>query len=175
MSIPVEQFLSQYDEQVVKQAMKLRQVLLENLPGIIGQVDLPAKMIAYCYGQKYSELICVLIPSKKGLKLGFNRGNELPDPERILEGTGKISRHVLIKSEGQIESTALKEMLSSALALFQQWTTLKKLVAEVQVWRAPSGNPAWLPDGSSYATHVLYIDVHNDQRQSHDKAYDSST
>lgn len=126
MSIPVEQFLSQYDRQVVKHALKLRQLLLENLPGITEQVDYPAKMIAYCYGQKYSELICVLIPSKKGLKLGFNRGNELPDPERMLEGTGKISRHVLIKSEAQIESAALKEMLSSALALFQQRTRESK-------------------------------------------------
>ncbi|MFU8771637.1 MAG: DUF1801 domain-containing protein [Anaerolineales bacterium] len=122
MSIPIEQFLSQYDKQVVKHALKLRKVLLENLPGISEQVDVPAKMIAYCHGQTYSELICVLIPSKKGLKLGFNRGNELPDPERMLEGTGKISRHVIIKSEEQIDSAALKEMLSSALALYQQRT-----------------------------------------------------
>ena len=58
-------FLSQYDEQVFEKTLKLREVLFANLPGIIEQIDIPAKMIAYCYGQKYSELICTIIPSKK--------------------------------------------------------------------------------------------------------------
>ena len=72
----VESFLSQYDEQVFSSALKLRDVLLANLPDIIEQVDIPAKMIAYCYGQKYEEMICTIIPSKKGLKLGFYKGTE---------------------------------------------------------------------------------------------------
>jgi hypothetical protein len=72
----IEQFLSPYDEQVFSHALKLRAILLASFPAIIEQIDVPAKMIAYCYGQKYVELLCVLIPSKKGLKLGFNRGVE---------------------------------------------------------------------------------------------------
>ena len=86
----IEEFLSKYDKEVYNNAMELRKLLLENLPNIIEQLDIPAKMIAYCYGQKYSELVCVIIPSKKGLKLGFNQGTTLPDPEKLLEGTGKI-------------------------------------------------------------------------------------
>src|SRR5689334_14019930 len=100
----IDAFLSQYDEQVFANALKLREILLKNLPEIIEQIDLPAKMIGYCYGNKYAELICVIIPSKKGLKLGFNRGTELPDPDHLLEGTGKISRYVVIKSDEQIKS-----------------------------------------------------------------------
>ena len=75
----VDDFLSQYDEQVFRNAITLRNVIIANLPNIIEQVDIPARMIAYCYGQKYSELICTIIPSKKGLKLGFNWGTELPE------------------------------------------------------------------------------------------------
>jgi hypothetical protein len=114
----IEAFLSHYNPQVTINALKLREVLLASLPEIIEQIDIPAKMIAYCYGQKYSELICVIIPSKKGLKLGFNRGTELPDPEKLLEGSGKISRYVQIKSEQQVHSSALKKLISSALALY---------------------------------------------------------
>jgi hypothetical protein len=116
----VETFFSQYEPQVFANAIRLRKLLLSNLPDIIEQVDLPARMVAYCYGQKYAELICTLIPSKKGLKLGFNRGPELPDPEGILKGTGKISRYVEIKSEKQINSPALKNLVADALAAYQQ-------------------------------------------------------
>ncbi len=116
----IENFLSQYDEKILKNALVLRKVLLKNLPDIIEQIDLPGKMIAYCYGQKYIDLICVLIPSKKGLKLGFNRGVELEDPDKLLEGTGKISRYVQIKSNEQIKSSSLKKLLANALNVYKQ-------------------------------------------------------
>lgn len=79
------QFLSGYKEEVFNRALLLRETILQNLPGIIEQTDLPAKMIAYAYGQKYADLICVIIPSKEGLKLGFNKGSTLPDPSGILK------------------------------------------------------------------------------------------
>ena len=116
----IDNFLSQYDEAVFKNALILREVLLKNLPGIIEQIDLPAKLIAYCYGETYTELICVIIPSKKGLKLGFNRGVEIDDPDNLLEGTGKISRYVQIKSSEQITSLSLKKLLACALTVYKQ-------------------------------------------------------
>lgn len=112
-------FLAGYDEAVHSLSLKLRHVLIENLPDIVEELDVPAKIIGYSYGKKYSELICVIIPSKKGVKLGFNRGNELPDPNNMLEGNGKISRYVVILSEEQINSTAIKELLSQALIAYK--------------------------------------------------------
>ena len=114
----IDNFLSSYGEEVFASALKLRNVVMKNLPDVIEQIDQPAKMIAYCYGQKYSQLICMIIPSKKGLKLGFNRGVELPDPESILEGAGKISRYVEIKSDSQIKSAAIKKLLKEAYSLY---------------------------------------------------------
>jgi hypothetical protein len=108
-------FLSKYSPEVAGLALALRASLLKQLPDVTEQLDLPAKMVAYCYGQKYAEMICVIIPSKKGLKLGFYKGPELPDPAGMLEGTGKISRYVQIKSKEQIDSPALKDLLSVAI------------------------------------------------------------
>lgn len=116
----IEEFLSQYDEPVYSNALILREVILANLPNIIEQLDLSAKMIGYCYGQKYSELICVIIPSKKGLKLGFNRGTQLRDQDNLLKGAGKISRYVQVKSEEQIKSHSIKELFISALQVYEQ-------------------------------------------------------
>ena len=116
----IDEFLSSYGEEVFTNAIKLREILFANLPGIIEQIDIPAKMIAYCYGQKYSEMICTIIPSKKGLKLGFYKGVDLPDPDKLLEGIGKISRYVEIKSVSQIKSPALKKLIESALAAYKK-------------------------------------------------------
>jgi len=119
MATPKE-FLSYYNPHVAGQAMKLRKVLHDNLPGITEQVDDSARMIGYCYSQKYADMICALFPTKKGLKLSFNRGTKLPDPENLLEGTGKISRYVVIQSEDQINSAALKALISAALTVYQK-------------------------------------------------------
>jgi hypothetical protein len=112
-------FLSQYDEQVYDNTIKLRRVLLANLPEIIEQIDLPAKMIVYCYGQKYMEMICTIIPSKKGLKLSFYKGVDLPDPDHLLEGTAKYSRYVEIRSDKQIHFTPLKRLIEKALTAYK--------------------------------------------------------
>lgn len=116
----IDNFLSQYNEEVFTNVLMLREVLLKNLPGIIEQLDIPAKMIAYCYGQKYAEMICTIIPSKKGIKLGFYKGVDLPDPDKLLEGTGKISRYVNIISGQQIRSQAIKKLLVNALVAYKQ-------------------------------------------------------
>jgi len=105
----IENFLSNYNDDVYSNTQKLRAIILKNLPDIIEQLGIPAKMIAYCYGNKYAEMICTIVASKKGLKLGFYKGVELPDPHNILDGTGKISRYVEIKSEEQIKSAVIKQ------------------------------------------------------------------
>jgi hypothetical protein len=120
MDIKISHFLANYNEHVYTHAIALRAVILATLPNIIEQLDVPAKMVAYCYGQKYAELICILIPSKKGLKLGFYRGIDLSDPHHLLEGTGKISRYVEIKNDEQIQSPELKALLESALEAYKK-------------------------------------------------------
>ena len=116
----INAFLSQYDEQVYDNALKLREILLANLPDVIEQLDLPARMVAYCYGQKYIEMICIIIPSKKGLKLAFYKGVDLPDPDNLLEGKAKFSRYVEIKSDKQIYSNALKQLIKKALEAYEE-------------------------------------------------------
>lgn len=112
-------FLGQYDKEIVNNIMSLREIISDCLPGIKEQVDLPAKMIAYIYGQRYLDMICTIIPSKTGIKLGFYKGTDLPDPQRLLEGKGKISRYVQIKTKEQIESPAIRTLIENALEAYK--------------------------------------------------------
>lgn len=115
----VTEFLSGYPDAVSALALKLRKFLLDNLPAVAEHLDLPARMVAYCYSQRYEDLICVILPSQKGLKLGFNRGVDLHDPEGLLKGNGKISRYVEIRSELDISSPGLKKLVEEALKAYR--------------------------------------------------------
>lgn len=110
----VHQFLSAYTEEVYSNALKVREILLDKLPDVKEQLDIPARMIAYCYGQRYDDMVCTIIPSKKGIKLGFYKGIDLPDPDKLLRGSGKLSRYVEINFSGDIPYKSIEALVKEA-------------------------------------------------------------
>jgi hypothetical protein len=48
------------------------------------------------------------------VNVGFFRGAELADPAQLLEGTGKLMRHVKLRPMGSVDSAALKHLISIA-------------------------------------------------------------
>lgn len=94
--------------------MQLRGMLLAELPGIIEQPDISANIIGYGYGPGYKDSICTIIPSKKGVKLGFYKGSLLKDPSGLLAGSGKVHKYVDITSEKMINGAALNKLLTQA-------------------------------------------------------------
>jgi hypothetical protein len=115
-----EDILAKYDTSVSALGFQLRDYLLKELKGIIEYPDMPAHLIGYGYGPGYKEMICTIIPSKKGIKLGFYKGSELPDPETLLTGSGKVHRHVVINSDQDLKKLALKKLLSEAVKAYQK-------------------------------------------------------
>jgi hypothetical protein len=53
---------------------------------------------------------------KAHVNVGFFRGAELVDPVGLLEGTGKYMRHVKLVPDGDIDATALIDLIESAYA-----------------------------------------------------------
>ena len=51
---------------------------------------------------------------KAHVNVGFFRGTELPDPEGLLEGTGKRMRHVTLKPGHDINAAALRKLIAGA-------------------------------------------------------------
>jgi hypothetical protein len=113
-------FLAGYDPSITTRAQALRAVLKENLPAVTEEYDIKARMIAYIYGPRYADVICVLLPSQKGLKLGFNRGISLADSHSELEGAGKISRYLVIRNVEQLHTPEFQKLIADALACYRQ-------------------------------------------------------
>jgi hypothetical protein len=47
----------------------------------------------------------------------FSKGTQIPDPARLLSGTGKQARHVRITSEAETQNPALWQLLQEALKI----------------------------------------------------------
>jgi hypothetical protein len=48
------------------------------------------------------------------VNVGFFRGAELSDPERLLVGTGKVMRHVKLSPEVNVDAAALRKLIETA-------------------------------------------------------------
>ncbi len=112
----IDSILEKYNDDVKGLAICLRAFVHQQLPGIIEIPDPTANLIGYGYGKGYKDVICTILLSKKGVKLGIWKGAQLPDPHKLLGGVGKVHRYVEIKTPLDIENPALTELLKAALS-----------------------------------------------------------
>jgi hypothetical protein len=58
--------------------------------------------------------MCFFMVGKNHVTFGFLRGTSLPDPEGLLEGTGKNLRHVKLRCVEDLKGPALKKLIVAA-------------------------------------------------------------
>ena len=75
------------------------------------------KNVGYGVGpKKMTEHFCYLGAHRNHVNLGFNHGANLADPDELLEGTGKLFRHVKLRSMADLKQPALKRLLKAAVS-----------------------------------------------------------
>jgi len=122
----IESFLAPYPPEVSDLAVAAREFLANALPGAEETLDESAKLLGYGYGPGYKGLLCTLLLSKSGIKLGIAHGSELADPKQLMQGSGKVHRHVQLRTKNDLKQPGLKPLLKAALAAWKkrnQWLT----------------------------------------------------
>jgi hypothetical protein len=61
--------------------------------------------------------VCGFMTGKEHVTFIFLRGAALPDPEGLLEGTGKYVRHVKVRTTADVKKPALKKLIAEAAKL----------------------------------------------------------
>ncbi len=115
----IDIFLASYPAEVADLAQAARGLLEELLPDVEETLDRTAKVIGFGYGPGYKGMVCALILSKAGVKIGLIRGSELPDPKGLLRGEGKVHRHVPLTSLADLKQPGLKPLIKSALSAWK--------------------------------------------------------
>ena len=115
-----EGVLDRYPPEVQDLARKTRRLVLELLPDAEESVDSSVGVVGYGYGAGYRGLICTIILSRSGVKLGLSHGAELPDPNGLLQGAGKVHRHVAIMTASDLRRPGVKPLLRAAAAAWRR-------------------------------------------------------
>jgi hypothetical protein len=96
-------------------AARTRAPIRAVMPDVV-EVPWPGqRTIGYGVGpRKMSEHFCYIAVHNDHVNLGFNYGAELPDPEGLLEGPGKLLRHTKITTPEDLSNPALRRLLEVA-------------------------------------------------------------
>ncbi len=110
-----EKAIASFPDKIREIARQTRSLVYAVLPEVVEVVLVRQKNTGFGTGiKKKTEHFCWIMPASKHVNLGFNYGTELPDPYKLLEGTGKLFRHIKIKSVDDLKNPALLELLKYA-------------------------------------------------------------
>ncbi len=73
------------------------------------------KTIGFGTDTGYKGLVFTVIPAKAHVTLGIANGVSLPDPAGLIEGTGKIHRHIKIRAAADLRRPELADLMDAAL------------------------------------------------------------
>lgn len=107
--------IESFPSEIKELAREVRKLIHTLFPTIVEVIWIRQKNIGFGVGpKKKTEHFCWLMPTRNHVNLGFNYGAELSDPKKILEGTGKLFRHIKIYSSTQLKDKNLLDLLSYA-------------------------------------------------------------
>lgn len=98
-------------------ARRLRELINAVHPAAVEVVWLKQRIAGYGVGpKKMSEQYSYIAPQAKYVNLGFYYGTSLPDPEGLLEGSGKALRHTKVRTLAEADNPAVRQLLEAAVA-----------------------------------------------------------
>lgn len=97
-------------------ARAARRLVIDVLPEVHEIVWLRQRNIGYGVGpKKQTEHFCWISPASKHVTFGFNCGVHLPDPKKLLEGTGNAFRHVKLASLADVDKPGVRALVVAAV------------------------------------------------------------
>jgi hypothetical protein len=115
-----KELVAPYPREVQALAKAARSLMLDVLPKVDESVDPTGPYITYGYGPGYKDVVSYITVSQKGVKFGVARGASLPDPKKLLRGTGKGNRHVVISTPADLRTPGLRDLVRAALAAWKK-------------------------------------------------------
>ena len=72
-------------------------------------------VVGYGPGERPSEAIFSLAAQAKGVSLCFLQGKGLPDPKKILRGSGNLVRNIRLESAATLDRPEIRALMTAAL------------------------------------------------------------
>jgi hypothetical protein len=112
----VDRLLGEHPPEIQAIERALRVTIRSVFPEAVEQVDFGNKLIAFGRSMRMRGLLYAIIAHQSWVNLQLADGAVLPDPDGLIEGTGKRIRHVKIRSVEQASSSPVVAVLEAQLA-----------------------------------------------------------
>ena len=111
-------FLSPFESRITELALATRKLVLEEAPDSTELIYDAYNAVATGYGftGRPSECFIHIAVYAKWVNLGFHRGAELSDPQGILQGTGRLIRHIRITQPEDLSEPSVRAFVKQAIA-----------------------------------------------------------
>jgi hypothetical protein len=115
---PLAAFLDRYTPEIGARAAAVVERLRARLPGAVALVydNFNALVVAFGPSERASEAILSVAVYPRWVSLFLADGASLPDPEGVLQGSGKRFRHVVLAGPDDLDRPALAALIDVALA-----------------------------------------------------------
>jgi hypothetical protein len=112
---------SDVDEYVAAKLEPWQREIVEALRTLVGEAA-PEATELITYGSPgwkgtRNKLLAIISPSAKHITFSFSRGADFDDGYDLLEGSGKVTRHVKIKDLAGIHQEAFRSYVAQAVKL----------------------------------------------------------
>jgi hypothetical protein len=98
---------------IVATAHALRAAVESAMPDVVEQVDFGNGLLAFGRSRAMRDLLFAIIPHKSHVNLQLADGVDLPNPDGLIEGTGKRIRHVKVRSVEMAGSAAIRVVIDA--------------------------------------------------------------
>ncbi|MCS6935093.1 MAG: DUF1801 domain-containing protein [Chitinophagales bacterium] len=111
----IKEFFEAYTPPVSDICLALLKVIIPMVnPPVKMWIDHADEMVSIGTEKTMKGEICYIKPLKDSVNLGFFHGAKLHDPDNLLQGTGKMLRHIKFRREPDVYQQAVKSLLEAA-------------------------------------------------------------
>jgi hypothetical protein len=112
----VDRLLAEHTPELQAIERTLRATIRREVPDAVEQVDFSNKLIAFGRSMKMRGLLFAIIAHTSWVNLQLADGVDLPDPNGIIEGSGKRIRHIKVRSAEAASSEPIVAAIRAQLA-----------------------------------------------------------
>lgn len=111
-------FLAKYDPEIEKLARAALKKLRALMPGAVQMIydNYNALVIGFCATEKSSEAVLSIALYPKWVTLFFLQGKGLPDPKKLLKGSGTTVRNIRLEDAKPLKNADVDALLEIAIA-----------------------------------------------------------
>jgi hypothetical protein len=110
-------FIAKFTPEIAGQVHTLLQTMRLRLPGAIELVydNYNALAIGFSPTERVSEVIFSIAVYPRWVSLFFFQAHGLADPGKLLKGSGKVARHIVLKDPADLNTPAIRALMDQAI------------------------------------------------------------